>query len=92
MEAFYIDKDRKRLYFKNYERRPDDEEFEEVVSILKNNNCEFMKNLMGPDCDIYRYKINDMYFDLVRTIDGDGSFLYCDDINVMHIIEKMFKK
>lgn len=92
MEALYIGKDRKRLYFKNYERRPDDEEFEEVVSILKNNNCEFMKNLMGPDSDIYRYKINDMYFDLVRTIDGDGSFLYCEDINVMQIIEKMFEK
>ncbi len=91
MEAFYIGKDRKRLYFKNYERRPDDEEFEEVVSILKNNNCEFMKNLVGPDCDICRCKINDMNFDLVRTTDGDGSFLYCEDINVINILKKIFE-
>lgn len=36
-----------RLYFTNYEHRPDDEEFEEVVSILKQNHCKFVDNRMG---------------------------------------------
>ena len=35
METFRMAGDNNRLYFKNYERRPDDEEFAEVMKILK---------------------------------------------------------
>ena len=35
METFRMTGDNNRLYFKNYENRPDDEEFAEVMKILK---------------------------------------------------------
>lgn len=44
MKAFHMNRDSVRLYFTNYENRPD-EEFEEIMSILKENNAELMKRL-----------------------------------------------
>lgn len=35
MKGFPYDGDKVRMYFANYDRRPDDEGFEEVASILK---------------------------------------------------------
>ena len=35
METFRLAGDNNRLYFKNFDRRPDDEEFAEVMKILK---------------------------------------------------------
>lgn len=92
MEWFHIDGDNKRLYFRNIERKSDEKEFEEIVSALKREDCRFENNIMGPDCDLIRCKINNMKFDLIKTIDGDGSFLYCEDINTMHELEKYLIK
>lgn len=80
-----------RLYFKNYENRPDDEEFEEIISILKKNNCVFGETLMGPNCDLIQCTVESVKFDVIRTIDGDGSFIYCDNPDGMSIIENMFE-
>ena len=37
-------------------------------------------------------EVRKMFFDLIKTIDGDGSFLYCEDINTMHELEKYLIK
>ena len=57
--------DNNRLYFKNYERRPDDEEFAEVMKILKEegaiisdkyiSNPEILRNI-DKLVDITKYK------------------------------------
>lgn len=54
MEWFHIDGDNKRLYFRNIERKSDDEEFEEIVSALKRKDCKFENSIMGPDCNLIR--------------------------------------
>lgn len=91
MKGIHIGDDLKRLYFTNYDRRPDEEEFEEVVSILKRNNCKFIETKMGPDCDLLSCTVNDIEFHVIRTIDGDGTFLYCDNPEGMVILEEMFR-
>lgn len=45
--------DNNRLYFKNYERRPDDEEFAEVMKILKEEGAIISDKYIAPDCDWY---------------------------------------
>ena len=40
--------DNNRLYFKNYERRPDDEEFAEVMKILKEEGAIISDKYIGP--------------------------------------------
>ena len=46
--------DNNRLYFKNYERRPDDEEFAEVMKILKEEGAIISDKYIAPDCDWYQ--------------------------------------
>ena len=75
----------------NYENRPDDEEFEEIMSILKENNCTIDETLMGPDCDLIHCTVQSVRFDVIRTIDGNGSFIYCDNSDGMRFIENMFE-
>lgn len=90
MKTFHLNGDNVRLYFTNYERKPDDEEFEEIMSIFKKNGCKFEKHYMAPDCDLIEGKCKDIKFTVVRTIDGDGTFLYCDSPQGMSSLEKMF--
>ena len=46
---------------------------------------------MGPDCDIIRCVYKENEFDVVRTIDGDGTFIYSDDHDVLEELEAIFK-
>lgn len=54
METFRLTGDNNRLYFKNYDRRPDDEEFAEVMKILKEEGAIISDKYIAPDCDWYR--------------------------------------
>jgi len=45
---------------------------------------------MGPDCDLIDCSVEGIEFHIIRTIDGDGTFLYCDSPKGMSILEKMF--
>lgn len=60
--------DNNRLYFKNYGRRPDDEEFAEVMKILKEEGV----------------------FDILYSIDGDGTFLYTESSKTLEVLERLF--
>lgn len=90
MQTFRMDGDNNRLYFKNYERRSDEEELQEIMSILKSVNCDIGERYLAPDCDIYKCKFGEMEFTVVSTIDGDGTFLYADDENVLIRLEEFF--
>lgn len=90
MKPIHHNGDNKRLYFTNYERRSDDEEYLEIVSILKKYNYTINRTMIGPDCDLHYCEIGGYSFDIIRTIDGDGTFLYCDDEQGMKYLESIF--
>ncbi len=64
-------------------------------SIVMNNCadsvCTIDETLMGPDCDLIHCTVQLVRFDVIRTIDGDGSFIYCDNSDGMRFIENMFE-
>lgn len=90
MKGFHMDADPVRLYFTNYERRPDEEEFAEILGILKKHNVIISDKIMGPDCDLFKCNIKDVEFNLIYSIDGEGSFIYCDDSEGMKFLESLF--
>lgn len=90
MKPIHLNGDNKRLYFTNYERRSDVEEYLEIVSILKKYNYTINETIIGPDCDLHCCEIGGYSFDIIRTIDGDGTFLYCDDEQGMKYLESIF--
>lgn len=46
--------------------------------------------MMGPDCDIIRCTFKGKKFDVVRTIDGDGTFIYSDNHGILEELEDVF--
>lgn len=90
MQGFHLSGDLTRLYFTNYERRTDIEELDEILSVLNERKAEQLDHVMGPDCDLYKYKVSGVEFDLIHSIDGDGSFLYCDTVAGMKLLESFF--
>ena len=53
--------------------------------------CTIGETLMEPDCDLIHCSVQSVRFDVIRTIDGDGSFIYCDNSDGMRFIENMFE-
>lgn len=91
MESLYMQGDDKRLYFRNYNRIPDEEEYKMIMQCLKNAECVILDKKMGPYCDIIRCIYKENEFDVVRTIDGDGTFIYSDNHDVLEELEAVFK-
>ena len=92
METFRLAGDNNRLYFKNYDRRPDDEEFAEVMQILKEEGAIISDKYIAPNCDWYQNcKIGEENFDIINTIDGDGTFLYAENSETIETLEALFK-
>lgn len=90
MNSFHLDNDNVRLRFINYEQRSDDEEYAEIMSILKSAGCLIGRVSMAPDCDYINCRIKQYSFTVIHTIDGDGSFIYCDNQLGMKELEKIF--
>lgn len=90
MEAFRMDGDDNRLYFRNSERISDDEEYEQVMSYLSEAGCEIGEPKMAPDCDLIECKYDGDPFTVIRTIDGDGSFIYAENREVLDNLEQIF--
>lgn len=91
MEIFRMAGDNNRLYFKNYERRPDDEEFAEVMKILKEEGAIISDKYIAPDCDWYQNcTIGEGVFDILYSIDGDGTFLYTESSKTLEVLEHLF--
>ena len=94
METFRLASDNNRLYFKNYEKRLDDEEFTEVMKILKEEGAIISDKYIAPDCDWYQFqncKIGEENFDILFTIDGNGTFLYAENSETIETLESLFK-
>ena len=90
METFRMDGDNNRIYFRNYYRVSDDEEYENIMEIIKGSDCTIGDTLRGPDCDIIHCEYEGILFNVVRTVDGDGSFIYCEDERDTDQIEELF--
>ena len=84
--------DNNRLYFKNHENRPDDLEFAEIMKILKEEGAIIGDKYIGPDCDLYKNcAIGEEFFDIIYSIDGDGTFLHVNNKETLEILERLFE-
>ena len=84
--------DNNRLYFKNHENRPDDLEFAEIMKILKEEGAIIGDKYIGPDCDLYKScAIGEKFFDIIYSIDGDGTFLHVKNNETLEILERLFE-
>lgn len=90
MKTFHIKNDFNRLYFANYERVTDEEEYHKIMSVLSKSNCTIGNKIMGPDCDLIHCEVDGISFSVIATIDGNGTFLYCDNLEGMEKLEKLF--
>lgn len=73
------------------ERRPDDEEFAEVMKILKEEGAIISDKYIAPDCDWYQNcTIGEGVFDILYSIDGDGTFLYTESGKTLEVLERLF--
>lgn len=71
--------------------RPDDEEFAEVMKILKEEGAIISDKYIAPDCDWYQNcTIGEGVFDILYSIDGDGTFLYTESGKTLEVLERLF--
>lgn len=92
METFRLAGENNRLYFRNFDRRPDNEERAEVMKILIQEGAIISDKYIAPDCDWYRNcKIGEEIFDIVFTIDGNGTFLYAEKSETLETLERLFE-
>lgn len=85
-----MDNDDKRMYFRNIERRSDEEEFQEIMAILKQSSCTIGKTDICPDCNMIHCEIDGIPFNVITSIDGDGTFIYCDNSEGIKQLEEVF--
>ena len=91
MKTLRLNGENNKLYFKNYENRPDEEEFREVISILKSAGCIIGKRTTAADFDVYECRYNDMSFTVYYDISGDyGTSLCAEDENTISQLEMIF--
>ena len=84
--------DNNRLYFKNHENRPYDLEFAEIMKILKEEGAIIGDKYIGPDCGLYKNcVIGEEFFDIIYSIDGDGTFLHVNNKETLEILERLFE-
>ncbi len=93
MEAYHLNGDYDRLHFTNYENRSDEEELEEIISILKGAGCIVSEPIIAPDCDYFKCSIGCIPFTIIYSLDPNhGTFICCFDKNGMKQLEELFKK
>ena len=92
MKTFRMSGDNNRLYFKNHENRPDELEFAEIMKILKEEGAIIGDKYIGPDCGLYKNcVIGEEFFDIIYSIDGDGTFLHVNNKETLEILERLFE-
>lgn len=91
MQTFRLSGDDKHLYFKNNEGRPEREERAEVMKILTQNGCVIGEKIMGPDCDLYTCRMNELRFAVCVSLE-DGVSICVDDIVSLEKLEGLFEE
>lgn len=91
METLRLNGENNKLYFKNYDNRSDEEEFREVMSMLKSAGCIIGKRIIAADFDVYECGYNGMSFTVYYDISGDyGTSIYAEDENTICQLEMIF--
>ena len=91
MQTFHVNGDNNRFYFRNLNGISDDEEFKSIMAILKGAGCKIGEQKIAPYCDIVSCKYQNKYFKVIRTLDGDGNYIYADNPSVLADLEELFK-
>ena len=90
MEGYHIKDDSTRLYFRHNDNVSDEEEYMAVMSVLRMSGAYIGETKVMPYCDIVRCSLDGADVDVMRYIDGDGTFIYCEDEACMRKLEKLF--
>lgn len=90
MKAFQIKDDEKRIYFRNMERRPAEEELDEAMDILRKEGCKVGKKQMYGLDDLYKCSIGNEAFNLIYT--GEEAFLFSENKETIRKLLMMFEK
>lgn len=92
MNIYHHCGDNARLYFHSEENRSDEEELEEIISILKGAGCIVGEPMMAPDCDYFKCSIGSFPFTIIYSLDPNyGTLICCFDEQGMRQIEKIFE-
>ena len=62
------------------------------MKILKEEGAIISDKYIVPDCDWYQdCKIGEATFDILFTIDGNGTFLYAEKSETLETLERLFE-
>lgn len=89
MKIFLLKNDKKRIYFRNYERISTEEELIKLQSILKKENISIGKKHETPVDDLYDCEIDGNPFTIVRT--EEETFLYAECTDTIEKLLKIFE-
>lgn len=95
MKAFQVTGDSKRIYFKNYDRISVEQEFDNLVSELKEIGCIVYDKIMGPSEDLLHCNSDLGGFSILVPIDAgmdDDLFIYSDDPEVIDNLMEWFNR
>lgn len=89
MKAFQISGDENRIYFENLQRRPGEEELQEVINILITAGGKLGERNEAADVDIYAGSLNGIKFRLLYT--GEEAIICTDNKESAGKILKIFE-
>lgn len=89
MKAFQISGDENRIYFQNLQRRPGEEELQEVIEILTAAGGRLGEKNEAADVDMYIGSLNGIKFRLLYT--GEEAIVCIDDKERAGEILKIFE-
>lgn len=90
MKGFHLTGDTCRLYFTAAKVLDDDAEFSAVMERLTTAGCRIGLPFTAPDCDIFPCRLEAYDFTVIRTLDGNGTYLHCNIPQGMQRLEQLF--
>lgn len=91
MKIYHFKDNKTELSFTNHEHRPETEELNEIISILRSGGCEFIKKGWLPDYDWYLFKYNGFeFYVLYDEFEFSGTIIRTENSELMRAIENIF--
>lgn len=90
MKTFRDEKEPHKLFFTNYERRPEQEVLEDVISTLKHAGVKIGKREIMPDCDLYRCSFGQIKLNVFYDEFEPDTSIYVEKLEDVDKIDKLF--
>ena len=94
MKAYHLNGDKSRLRFFNDDNLSDEEELEEIISLLEKGGCIVDKHAaIYPYCDVFYCSLDGVKFEIIYDLDPNyGTIICCFDEQGMKRLEELFEK